>query len=409
MSVLRFSNPFTPRFGSLPAIFVGRQDIISSFEYALDHPGDKARTIMIEGNRGVGKTSLIKYLGEKAKNNGWTVISLNAGNQQVLKSILSRLGGTQQSNTNISFEPSIGIPQVFEGKLGKIEHYKAKERPLVFHDALENCLCKHNKPVLIVLDEIQSSNVREIAELCGAYQLLSDKYELCLLAAGLPGGYDELLETNKKKSEGVMSNDIHGCSFLQRGTNYVLEQLMPSEMEEMFKKTLALIPNLEIEDGVIQLMCQISRGEPFIAQCLGSESVKEMSYRVGNVVKAELLVSDVSAAMNKSLESYYHDILENMTKHFYPFQLKYLKTASEIGNETGRISTSEVAKRLGKTAKQCSQTRQAVINSGLASPDGRGYLNFDRPYIYEFTHRNPEEYTKKPCEAWEYNKSVPLP
>lgn len=399
-----FTNPFTPQFGSLPPVFGGRGDIIQSFEYALSHPGDKARMIMFEGNRGVGKTSLLKYLGSCAEKRGWKTISVNSGTRQVRNSILSELSGTP-ATTTVTLEPSIGIPQIVEGKLGKMEKTKTPQRQDVFQTDFEKGLSSLKaEGLVIILDEVQSADILELAEISGVYQLLSDKYDLCLLAAGLPGGFDKLLETSKTKEAGANLNETHGCSFLQRGENYTLEPLYMAEMTEMIGKTLRLVPGLVVEEGIVDKMSLVSRGEPFIAQCLGSEAIKHMWIRALGTKNPHLLEDDVEAARPTALESYYHDVLENMTRHLYPSDMNYLRVASEVGDELGEIPIREILSRLGKTAQQCSQTRKRILDSGLVSSRKRGYLNFERPYVYEFAHRVEEQEKPKPSQEWDYNR-----
>ena len=72
-------NPFKPTAGRIPPVLVGREDIISDFDYAMmDGVGSPGRLMFITGARGVGKTVMLDTLGTRARQQGWEVIDETA-------------------------------------------------------------------------------------------------------------------------------------------------------------------------------------------------------------------------------------------------------------------------------------------------------------------------------------------
>jgi len=57
-------NPFKPTAGKRPPILIGRESVIEVFEEGLDNgAGAPGRLMLITGNRGCGKTVLLRVGG----------------------------------------------------------------------------------------------------------------------------------------------------------------------------------------------------------------------------------------------------------------------------------------------------------------------------------------------------------
>ena len=56
-------NPFKPTAGKRPPVLIGRESVIEDFEEGLDNgAGAPGRLMLITGNRGCGKTVLLREL-----------------------------------------------------------------------------------------------------------------------------------------------------------------------------------------------------------------------------------------------------------------------------------------------------------------------------------------------------------
>jgi len=72
-------NPFSPGFGQPPTRLVGREDILGPLGAGLRAgPHDEAYTSVLVGPRGSGKTALLTEIGERAAEDGWIVLPVDA-------------------------------------------------------------------------------------------------------------------------------------------------------------------------------------------------------------------------------------------------------------------------------------------------------------------------------------------
>lgn len=101
-------NPFKPTAGKRPPILIGRESVIEDFEEGLDNgAGAPGRLILITGNRGCGKTVLLRELQRLANERGWAVVSDSAS-----LGLCDRLADALRSNkpvvTSMELSPSFG-------------------------------------------------------------------------------------------------------------------------------------------------------------------------------------------------------------------------------------------------------------------------------------------------------------
>ena len=66
-------NPYSPGAGSPPPALVGRDEELEAFDIAVQRfgLGKPAKSLMLTGLRGVGKTVLLRQFGQMAKGHGW--------------------------------------------------------------------------------------------------------------------------------------------------------------------------------------------------------------------------------------------------------------------------------------------------------------------------------------------------
>lgn len=101
-------NPFKPTAGKRPPILIGRESVIEDFEEGLDNgAGAPGRLMLITGNRGCGKTVLLRELQRLTSERGWAVVSDSAS-----LGLCDRLVDALRSNkpvvTSMEFGPSFG-------------------------------------------------------------------------------------------------------------------------------------------------------------------------------------------------------------------------------------------------------------------------------------------------------------
>ncbi len=109
-------NPFKPTFGAVPPILAGRDPLIDEFVDAIyDGPGAPGRATLYTGARGSGKTTLLNEVEDRARQEGWLVVSETAD-----PGLLDRLTQTRLPALLSQFDPDavkrvvsgLGIPVV---------------------------------------------------------------------------------------------------------------------------------------------------------------------------------------------------------------------------------------------------------------------------------------------------------
>lgn len=85
-----FLNPFAPGAGTAPPFLAGRDEVIRAVRLACDRAarGDPARSFLITGHRGVGKTVLLNRMAAEAEGDGHLVTQLEASAGHSLADLL---------------------------------------------------------------------------------------------------------------------------------------------------------------------------------------------------------------------------------------------------------------------------------------------------------------------------------
>jgi Cdc6-like AAA superfamily ATPase len=77
-------NPFTPSFGDLPPMLIGRERIIEDINIGLStETNDPFRSVLFTGTRGSGKTVMLEKIAKMADNKGFITINITAGNNMI--------------------------------------------------------------------------------------------------------------------------------------------------------------------------------------------------------------------------------------------------------------------------------------------------------------------------------------
>ena len=105
-------NPYSPGAGSRPPALVGREAEIEAFEIALQRMaiGRSAKSMLLTGLRGVGKTVLLDEFGLAASANAWIHESLEANDEMDFPRAMGTLARKAVRVTLGSYAPSTFQP-----------------------------------------------------------------------------------------------------------------------------------------------------------------------------------------------------------------------------------------------------------------------------------------------------------
>ncbi|MCQ9343197.1 ATP-binding protein [Corynebacterium kozikiae] len=363
---VQLRNPFRPTFGIAPLYWVGRADVLENFRTALEiGPGAFGRSMLISGNRGIGKTALLNELEDIAEQQGWVVLRTSGRN-----SFIQELVETTIPKTIADLDPpkqrrlsSVGLSSV--GSVGfdvsPAETYKPS-----LNTRLRDLLALLTEAgVLITVDEVQDANPTELTELAVAFQdLLRDEQEISLVMTGLPQGIEKLLQ-------------LPGTTFMRRAQRFSLGEFSPKNAAEGFRAT-AFDSGIAFSPEAVDMGVRISKGYPFLVQLVGALAWNQ-AHRRGAV---EVSAADVAAVERTTVSNMGTQVHGPALRNISPAQRQFLDAMAKHDHDAVPIST--IAATVGKRPQGVSDTREKLIAADLIESAGTGLVRFTLPYLREY-------------------------
>lgn len=158
-------NPFRPTAGASPPELIGREGMLDEFEYGLQlGSGAPGLLTIITGARGIGKTALLSAAQDKARQQGWVVISETATSGfvgrigETMRLHMEELGSGPSGRRITAFTVTTQLPperQVDWRRLGS---------------QLLSVLAEQRTGLLFTVDEIHSADRSELSQLAAGVQ-----------------------------------------------------------------------------------------------------------------------------------------------------------------------------------------------------------------------------------------------
>lgn len=363
-------NPFVPGFGRNPYILVGSGDILEEFEDAFE-PGSNspARTTLITGQRGVGKTVLLNAFEDAAQRRQWMVIRETAGPGIVerlsrdhlpplLEQLSVREGGpeSQLKSAGVSVA-GVGLNAAWEVPPAA-RHGLRKQI-----EALCAQLAQYETGLAITLDEVHDGNPDELGELGHIVQfLVRDDQPLAFAAAGLKVYMDAFL-------------DQRGTTFLRRAERFDLGNIADlSVVADAIHKTVH-DAGKTITAEVADRAAENTQGYPYLIQLVGYEAWKHSG------ANAAIALADVEATFSKVRRKLGANVHTSSMHGLSSIDKSYLLAMSF---DDGPSRTSAVAERMGVSVGYASAYRSRLVGAGLIEDAGRGMVQFSLPYLRDY-------------------------
>ncbi|MGO3362624.1 MAG: AAA family ATPase [Corynebacterium sp.] len=357
------NNPFRPTFGVPPHYWAGRRIILDEFDDALTKgPGAAARSLVISGSRGIGKTVLLNEIEDVASRRGWIILSVSGrGNlvstlvDSVIPEKIRELSPAR--NRRISGVSISGIGSV------RTEDVDSSEPVPTLDSRLRELLALlDGTGVLVTVDEVQDATTEDLSVIAGAYQgLLRREADVALAMAGLTYGVDELLR-------------LPGTTFLRRSRRYDLGPLTDDDAEDVLETT-AGDSGLPFTVDALDLAADIAQGYPYLVQLLGSLAWDRAHLRGESTISAASVETEKQETIMTMGTNVHYPSLRDLPQA----QHAYLSALADLGD--GPQPTAGVAEKLGKTQRTASDTRAQLIQRDLIAPVGRGKVEFTLPYL----------------------------
>lgn len=361
----RKMNPFKPTAGGEPPLLIGRERVVRDFDKGLDNGvGAPGRIMLITGARGTGKTVMLTVLGDKARAHKWDVIEETASDG-LCERLVSELCSKDSLIDKLTFAPSITIAGA-SVSLGEAE-LSPKRMPETLRKAMSarlDALEKRDAGLMISIDETQAANRADLIAIATAIQhQIREKRNVSIVFAGLPQMISDLF-------------DDEVITFLRRARTNVLANVPIDEVKESFAQTFE-DSGMSLDTSLVEKAAVATAGYPYMIQLVGYYIWDAADARESTVISKEDVDEGIREARVDLDNAVCVPELHGLSKN----DKAYLEAMAVSDGPSG---TSEVAKRMGRSAKYAATYRKRLLDAYVIRQTDRGEVDFAVPFLREY-------------------------
>lgn len=382
-------NPYSPGAGSPPPELAGRDELIESARIALERARLRfpAKSLLLVGLRGVGKTVLLDHIREQAEKSEIHTIRIEAPEKRSLPALLApqlrqallRLSRQDKARdlaqrglralagfakalkvkyddieVGLDFDPEPGLADN-----GDLEH---DLQDLL--DAAGAAAEAAGTALALFIDELQYVDEDELAALITAlHRSAQRRHPVVLVGAGLP------------QLRGRMGR---AKSYAERLFNFPeIGPLSPAAARQALVKP-AESQKVFFEEPALVRILKETQGYPYFLQEWGKhawDAADASPITAGDVESASLTAV---AALD---ESFFRVRFDRLT----PLEKRYLRAMAQLG--PGPHRSGDIAEVLGRSVNSFAPTRNQLIAKGMIWSPNHGDTAFTVPLFDEFMKR----------------------
>jgi len=383
------TNPYAPGAGTPPPELAGRDEIIERAEIALDRSrnGLAARSLLMVGLRGVGKTVLLSNIARQTEARGLVTVVLEAPEnrslpallippirsgllkldriaatghlaRRTLKALGGFVGAMKIKYNDIEFGVDLGSePGVADS--GNLEHDLID----LFHE-LGQAAKEKQTAVVFFIDELQYVKEDELASLITAlHHCAQNQLPIALIGAGLPQ---------------LVGRAGRAKSYAERLFEYPEIGPLKDSAAKKALVTPAERLGVHYEEAALTEILQHTQAYPYFLQEWGKHSwacaTKSPITFEDAVAATELAILDLDA-------SFFRVRFDRLT----PGEKKYLRAMAELG--AGPHRSGDIAHLLRKEVQAVAPTRATLISKGMIYSPSHGDNSFTVPLFDGYMKR----------------------
>ncbi len=382
-----FRNPFAPGAGSRPPELAGRDVILESAKIACVRAvkGRSARSLMLLGLRGTGKTVLLNEIGRIAEQEGLLVSKVESPEGESLarliypemRKVMRSLSGVEAAKqiatrglrglrnfasifkieiagVDVGVEPESGLADT-----GDLQ-YDLPDLFVLIGKATQAA----GRGWILLIDEVQYLSDSDLSALIVALHRISqDGLPVLLVGAGLPQ-IARLAGEAKSYAERLFQYPAVGAldpaSAAQAVRNPIIEE------------------GATIAPEALELIVERTKGYPFFLQEWGSVMWNDAG-------GPDITFADADHSYTETLtlldEGFFRVRIDRLTKA----EIQFVKAMAGLGN--GPYAMADVAQAMERTQKSLGPTRASIISKGMIYSTDHGYLDFSVPLFDEYMRR----------------------
>ncbi len=383
-------NPYSPGAGNPPPALVGRDGELARFDVSVQRMtiGRSAKSQLLTGLRGVGKTVLLREFSRTARSHGWVhehleatedLVFVEAIAAQVRKALLRlrvrdrvRDRARRALGALSAFKVRYQVPEIGSDVTLEIDPVQGRTDTGVLDDDLAELFIAVGEVargdeigVLITVDEMQYLSRQNLAALIVALHRVSqEQLPLMVAGAGLPS------------LPGLAGE---AKSYAERLFDFpVIDSLSPADA------ALALRRPAE-EEGVtwaadaLDRVVGLTSGYPYFLQEFGKQS-----WDVADGPDT-ITVADVEASLPIATAELDTGFFRARLDRTNETERSYLRAMAGLG--PGPYPSGEIAAALGKKTTQVGPVRDQLVRRGLVYSPRWGRLAFTVPMFDQYVAR----------------------
>lgn len=382
-------NPYAPGAGTQPPELAGRDELREKIRIAIERTriGRQAKSQMMIGLRGVGKTVLLDRMRLDAEATGIHTLRMEAPENRSLPGLLApqlrqallKLSRNAQAKelATRALRALAGFAKVlklkyndlevgidFEPEPGLADNGDLESDLQDLLEATGEAALKAETALIIFIDELQYVAEGELGALIMAMHRLAQRnLPVMLVAAGLPQLPGRL---GKAKSYAERLFDFP-----------FIGPLNPDESRAALVKP-AEEEGAAYDEDAVQLILQETEGYPYFLQEWGKHAWDAAPASPISLADAEMASITAVAALDAS---FFHVRFDRLT----PREKNYLRAMAELGG--GPHRSGDIAAKLGKQVQAFAPLRKELINKGMIWSPNHGDTAFTVPLFDQYMKR----------------------
>jgi hypothetical protein len=382
------TNPFSPGAGTPPPAFLGRGELIASYDIAVRRTvaGRPGKSIMPIGLRGAGKTVLLNRFVEMSEEKELVTAFIEAPETGDFKQLLagklrSMLLQLDRGSVSQAVKRALGtltsfnynLPDGTSLSLGVDALVGSADSGILAEDVTDllveagKAAQDRRRGLMLAIDEVQYLSGEELAALISAiHRTVQLKLPVILVGAGLPQ-LPGLAGNAKSYAERLFNFPEIGSL----GDNDAREVLaVPAQNE-----------GVEFSDDAVDRLLTFTQGYPYFLQ--------EWGYHVWNAAPGSpITLSHVDSAVdevqNQLDENFFRVRMDRLT----PAEKAYLGAMAELG--AGPHRSGDIASKLGVKVESVAPRRSGLIKKGMIYSPSHGDTAFTVPLFDDFLRRSQD-------------------
>ena len=382
-------NPYSPGAGTPPPELAGRDELRERVRVAIERLkiGNPAKSALLVGLRGVGKTVLLDQMRKDAEASGVHTLRLEAPEGRSLPAMLApqlRLALLRLSEVEAAKAVAVrglralaGFAQSLKVKFNDIEvgFDFESEKGLADNGDLEGDLAalleqvgkaaqNAKTAVVIFIDELQYVEEDQFAALISALHRCSQqKLPITVVGAGLPQ---------------LVGRAGRAKSYAERLFDYPeVGPLFKQDATRAIKKP-ALDLGVDVTDEAVNEIVSRTQGYPYFIQ--------EWSKHAWDAADASpITLDDVKKATAVTVAALDESFFKVRFDRCTPLEKRYLRAMAQLG--PGPHRSGDIADMLGRKVNTLAPTRSQLILKGMVWSPNHGDTAFTVPLFDQFMRR----------------------